>query len=395
MSWTAASLATALREHRTVYLQTNARALERDRAVALLRETKQALAAVSARESFEIQIVLRGDSTLRGHIFAEIDALDEPEKPILLVPAFPAGGRITRGSMHYARQEDEWIPVAETEYARDPVFPVPTSHLADLVRNANRIVAATCSAHELRASGGDVVREALTNSPGGSFVIPDIETDDDLRLVQRAFDAARVEGRQSIVRCAAPLAAMIGGVYASELLHPSDVEFSGPTLIVCGSHTELADRQMAAISARLGLAARVVPVHAALADDERERRNIVTAVRADLRERGIALLITERGRKETHNTLRHGELVMSFLTSIVSRVASHAASIVTKGGITASEVIRVGLGAAEATVEGQVIPGVSVWRVETSSRAWMTTIVPGNVGETDTVATILRSLGVR
>ena len=37
--------------------------------------------------------MLRGDSTLRGHVFPETDAIGAERSVMLFVPAFPAGGR--------------------------------------------------------------------------------------------------------------------------------------------------------------------------------------------------------------------------------------------------------------------------------------------------------------
>src|SRR5687768_4213761 len=59
------------------------------------------------------------DSTLRGDIGAELKALLEVtgEKQIPFVPAFPETGRTTREGIHYVHG----VPIAETEFANDPL----------------------------------------------------------------------------------------------------------------------------------------------------------------------------------------------------------------------------------------------------------------------------------
>src|SRR5262249_61903269 len=73
------------------------------------------------------------DSTIRGHLRAEIQALSSswsPNATIVVCPAFPAAGRtVTRGELRV----DE-VPVSETAAGSDPVNPVRTNHLPALVQ---------------------------------------------------------------------------------------------------------------------------------------------------------------------------------------------------------------------------------------------------------------------
>ena len=67
------------------------------------------------------------DSTLRGNLGAEIDAvMDELGfEWAAVAPAFPVNGRITVGGWHLLHQ----VPIAESEIARDPKTPVVESVL--------------------------------------------------------------------------------------------------------------------------------------------------------------------------------------------------------------------------------------------------------------------------
>src|SRR6476660_3676666 len=64
-------LALALRGADSVYVQTNSRALSEEDAVALVGKIKADGEAAAQRLGEEVRFVLRGDSTLRGHVFAE------------------------------------------------------------------------------------------------------------------------------------------------------------------------------------------------------------------------------------------------------------------------------------------------------------------------------------
>ena len=116
-----------------VYLQTNSRALDEGTAVALAGELKSWLDELAAERGEEILVVLRGDSTLRGHVFPETDVFLTPDSLMVFLPAFPAGGRTTVDGVHYVEVDGERIPAAESEFAGDPVFGFRSSGLVDYV----------------------------------------------------------------------------------------------------------------------------------------------------------------------------------------------------------------------------------------------------------------------
>lgn len=71
------------------------------------------------------------DSTLRGHVRAEIDAVFKASRRsrLVLAPAYPAAGRTTLSGVQLVGG----VPVGDSTYALDPVHPVRGSRLSDLV----------------------------------------------------------------------------------------------------------------------------------------------------------------------------------------------------------------------------------------------------------------------
>jgi uncharacterized protein YgbK (DUF1537 family) len=67
--------------------------------------------------------------------------------------------------------------------------------------------------------------------------------------------------------------------------------------------------------------------------------------------------------------------------------------VVSKGGITSAAVARTCLRARSAHVRGQLAAGISVWDVGGVDAAAMQVIVPGNVGGTGTLVTVMQALG--
>jgi uncharacterized protein YgbK (DUF1537 family) len=71
------------------------------------------------------------DSTLRGHITAELEACfaASGRTSLVFAPAFPEAGRTTVGGIQLV----DGVPVADSSYGQDPVHPARHSALADLI----------------------------------------------------------------------------------------------------------------------------------------------------------------------------------------------------------------------------------------------------------------------
>jgi uncharacterized protein YgbK (DUF1537 family) len=347
---------------RAAYVLTNTRALAEHEAVALVERI---------RRGVEAELVLRGDSTLRGHAFAEMCALGLDRGVGLVVPAYPAAGRITVDGVHYLTTGGERVNVADTEFARDPVFGFTARTMRDWVAEVGgpRPVA-------LVGRGRSVV-DALRRLPDGGVVVPDVTVDADLVPIVRALRAVR---RHVVVRCAAPLAALIAGV-PGRTVPPGDRV--RPLLVVCGSHTAAATAQLDA----LPFPYLVLPTDPLFgASREQAVREVSAAARARLDDAGVAVVATERVRRPGHGRLTDGGTVMACLMSVVRNLAPEVGAIVAKGGITAAEVARYGLDGTVGTVVGQIETGIPLWTVNGTPVA----VVPGNIGDAGTLVRTVR-----
>ncbi len=381
----------ALAEHDSVYVLTNSRAIGEAEAVELVTRIRRESEAAAALLGETLQFVLRGDSTLRGHVFAETEAFLTPDAVMVFVPAFPDGGRTTVGGVHYVAVDGERIRADETEFAQDPVFPFGTGVLVDYVAEKSGRRAYPLGLAELRADPAALV-ELLRSVPAGAVVVPDAETNDDVRSIARAIETARGAGRTLVVRSAAPLAAALAGVESDGLLPSPFVGTRPRTLLVCGSHTAGATAQLGPVEERFGTFS-VIDTGRALLDPAGEGRRAAEAARPSISSRGLAVVTTDRIRSAEHNTLEHGEKVMAALTTSVRALMADVDVVVSKGGITSADVARIGLGATSAVVLGQVLPGVSVWRLTVADgRSLLYVVVPGNVGGPTTLVDVLSAL---
>lgn len=383
-------LATVLEHHDAVYVQTNSRAVDEPTAVQLVSDILAAVEDVTRDSGTSVRFVLRGDSTLRGHVFAESEVFATPESVLLFVPAFPDGGRTTREGVHYVRSNGTDVPAHETEYAEDPVFPFKHSFLKDYVADKSGKASQLVSLAELRAGA---LSDALINAPAGSVVIPDVESNDDVVLIAEAVRAAWRTGKDIVVRGAAPIAAALASVQSSELLEAPLSQTVQRALVACGSHTQGATAQLAELAYTHGQPI-VIPTEDALRDPELAGRAAADQARIQLREGALAVVTTERVRSDSHNTLTHGELVMKALATAVHELAGDVDAVVAKGGITSAEMARTALGATTARVRGQIAPGISVWDLEAFDGRHKTyVVVPGNLGGPQALVDVVRALG--
>ena len=95
------------------------------------REAARRVAELTARLADREVIYKTVDSTLRGHVMAELEACFKASgrQTLVFAPAFPAAGRTTIGGIQLV----DGVPVADSVYGRDPVHPARCSALADFV----------------------------------------------------------------------------------------------------------------------------------------------------------------------------------------------------------------------------------------------------------------------
>src|SRR5262245_30965590 len=122
------------------------------------------------------------DSTLRGPIGAEVDALMRATGTVtaIVCPAFPAQRRAVLDRTLLVRG----VPVADTPIARDPQFPAGGSSVVDLLRPQLDRALSWIPIDQLRA-GGEALA-ARVRRLSGTAIVADAETDSDLDLLVEA-----------------------------------------------------------------------------------------------------------------------------------------------------------------------------------------------------------------
>jgi len=115
------------------------------------------------------------DSTLRGNIGCELQALLRGcrAQRLMFVPAFPRLGHTTVGGIQYVHG----VELQKTGYARDPLNPINTSVVADLVHEQADVEIHTLTSRQLAA---------LNNGCRNGIYIFDCSSDGELREISSA-----------------------------------------------------------------------------------------------------------------------------------------------------------------------------------------------------------------
>ncbi len=401
----------------TCFILTNTRSLPEADAVALNTRIGRMLFELAARLDAPIGVVSRSDSTLRGHVIAEVRALDAARREVtgrgfdgvLLAPAYFEAGRFTAGDVHWARVGTDVLPVSQTEFARDATFGYAASDLRDFVASKSGgairpgdVLRITLD--DIRLGGPARVAEVLAGVTGGAFVVVNAVEYADLEVVVLGLLEAEAAGRCFLCRSGPSLVQPLAGVDPRGPLEASDIWAAGHPgghgLVVVGSHVGLTSRQVAVARDRGGLAEVELDV-AAVADPARRDGHVAEATRmvtsALALDHSDVLLVTSRelrrGR-DAAESLKISRGVSAAVTEVVrGALPAKPAWIVAKGGITSHDVAVRGLGIRRARVLGQLFPGlVSVFRpVDAAPEAVGTPYVvfAGNVGDETTLASVI------
>lgn len=399
----------------TCFVLTNSRSLAEDGAVRLTAAVADDVLSVAAGMSAPVDLVSRSDSTLRGHVFAEVQTLVEAHRTgsgtavdgVLLVPAFLEAGRFTVDGVHYATVGGQATPVADTEFARDASFGYRNSDLREFVaeKSGGRVRpedVRSISLHDIRVGGPDRVADILREVTGAAFVVVDAADYADLEVVVLGLLEARRAGRSFVYRTGPSFVRALAGIEPRAPLGTDDIwprgRPDGHGLLVVGSHVGLTSAQVSVVEERRDFERVELDVQA-LIDPERREEHLAEAVdrvRAALARRDVLLLTSRvlvRG-TGAEDSLAIARTVSAGVTSLVRAVLpGRPAWVVAKGGITSHDVAVEGLGIRRARVLGQLLTGmVSVLRpVEAADGAvgMPYVVFAGNVGDSQTLAHVV------
>jgi uncharacterized protein YgbK (DUF1537 family) len=405
----------------TCFVLTNTRSMEEPAAVETNVLAARGLLSVAERRGTRLQLVSRSDSTLRGHLMAEVKALDSVRREtvgrgydgVLLVPAFLEAGRLTAGDIHWARLGSRLVPVGETEFAQDAAFGYSASDLRDFVAEKSggtipRDDVGSIGLNDIRLGGPERVRELLAGRRDGGWIVVNATEYSDLETVAAGVLIAERAGASFLFRTGPSFVRALTGMGPRAPLRGADIwPAGGPPpdrhgLVVVGSHVGRTSRQLAALRARGGITAVELDVPAIVGDGDgggEVAAGTARHVAAALHDSDVVLYTsrTVATGEEAAGSLAIARAVSAALARTVREaLAARPAWVVAKGGITSHDVARHGLGIRRAEVAGQLFPGI-ISLLRPLDAAPEATGVPyvvfaGNVGDDGTLADVVSIL---
>ncbi|QOV18404.1 four-carbon acid sugar kinase family protein [Blautia liquoris] len=134
----------------------------------------------------------RIDSTLRGNVGAEIDAILEElgeDTYAVVVASFPGSGRTVVGDYLMVNH----VPLEKTEVSRDPISPVTISKVTDIVRLQSKHKVGYISLSTVMKGHEEIKNEVLENAEDCRVIVIDARTDEDIREIAKGCIGSKLK----------------------------------------------------------------------------------------------------------------------------------------------------------------------------------------------------------
>ncbi|KAF7560938.1 hypothetical protein G7046_g3205 [Stylonectria norvegica] len=395
------------------FILTNSRAMHPPQARDLIIEICTNLQAASKESGASFEVVLRSDSTLRGHFPLEAEAVEHvlgAADAWILCPFFLQGGRYTIGDVHYVAEGDKLLPAAQTPFAKDASFGYKNSNLKDYVVEKTkgtipRERVTSISLDTIRVGGSDAVLKQLLENVDGTrpVIVINAAADEDVDVVVEALLKASKAGKRFLFRTGAAFVSARLGISPIPPISASRLGLSGNSggLIIAGSYVPKTTAQLESLRERSGakLTSIVLDVRKLLQspdDASTEVSKALATAQAEIKRGQDVLLMTSRelvvGDDEV-KSLNIGATIAKVLVMFLQQLKEKPRYVIAKGGITSSDMATKGLRMKRASIVGQAAPGVPLWRCDEPESKWPGlpyVVFPGNVGTNDTLFEVVK-----
>ena len=403
---------------KSFFILTNSRAMNSVKAQAVLTAVVTSVERVAKSLNVEYSFMMRADSTLRGHFELESSLLlnqaskaGHPYDLVIFVPAYLDAGRITVDDVHWVKTDSNYIPVGKTDYAKDPAFSFENSSLPSYIEERTRgnILASdvgSISLSDIRIGGLDTVAEKFEAASGSQIFIANAIEESDLDILALAALKAESWGKRILYITGPSFVASRLGLETKNPLAHRDIfgtaSRSGHGLIIVGSHVDITNRQLEQVAAVTPEVQKIEVDVSLLLDPVTAKAEIERCV-----ETACPLLVSDEVMIATSRAIISGpnsgksleisKVISAALVEITTSILDKAqvAWLITKGGITSSDIITKAVEATRAMVAGQLFPGiVSVWvnKCQSKLSGLPLIVFAGNVGDETSLAKAIKIL---
>ncbi|WP_455369148.1 four-carbon acid sugar kinase family protein [[Eubacterium] cellulosolvens] len=335
-----------------IVLDTESRALAKQDAYERVKEAANRL--VEAKISI---IYKKIDSTLKGNIGAEIDAVMDATgiKPAIVVSAFPANRRITVGGYQLVNQ----IPLGKTEASRDPVTPVTESHVPTIIAAQSK---RRVEHIDLRTTmDGDMLKAALVDKAGKDkeIIVLDAIVQSDLKRIANTLAQL---GLHKLTCGPAGL--------AEEMPEALGLISGSPVIVISGSLSEVNMRQISNASKSGTLVLNLNNDKIIENEKEQEIKRICEETKRIINSgkdviissaltKNMIIRDLERGKTLGLSSAEMGKIISSVLGEIANEVSTipNISGLILTGGTIAIRTLEA-MGSFGTEVDDEVSPGI-------------------------------------
>jgi len=367
------SLPTHPRATQVISVDTDSRNFPADRAYTKVKAASQQLVTEGWTDFYKSV-----DSTLRGNLGAEIEAVLDVVRPdcAVIAPAFPKYGRTTVDGVQYLHSR----PLHETEFGSDPTAPVRDADIARRLAEGSRRKAGRLTLDHVRA-GPTQIKSAIRGllSDGIELVVVDIAEQDDLKRICLGLSQSDLRvtwvgstGLAEFVPLALDVAST-SDTFSQD--HPLDPR---PALVLVGSASETTREQLryAQTNNQLDIicldpARMIQNGRTAAAELEQVGSNLRAAIKSGhdaalvvSASRGEIAATQQLGAKLNLSAAQVAQRIVHGLAQAGSRLVREGriSGIVATGGDTANALCNA-LGAQALEILGEVEAGIPIMRL--------------------------------
>jgi D-threonate/D-erythronate kinase len=364
------SLPLQARAAQVISVDTDSRSLPAEQAYAKVKAATEQLVAGGWTEFYKSV-----DSTLRGNLGAEIEAVLEIVKPdcAIIAPAFPKYGRTTVNGVQYLRGR----PLHKTEFGTDPTAPVRDADIARRLAEGSSRRAGRLRLDQLHAGPTQIKRiiEGLVTD-GVQLVVVDIAEQEDLKQLCLGLTQSNLRvvwvGSTGLAEFL-PLAFGVASTLdTSNENHEID---SRPALALVGSASETTRKQLRYAQANNGLNVISLDPARIIQNAVTELDEAILGLRAAMDSGHDAALVVRATREEIAATQQLGATQNLSPAQVAQRIVDGLAQagcrlvrdgqvsgIVATGGDTANALCNA-LAAQALEIVGEVEAGIPIMRV--------------------------------
>lgn len=410
--WSIDSIIQGFEEDNSMFfILTNSRGFTVSQTTKAHEEIAKNIVEVSKKTNKDFIIISRSDSTLRGHYPLETTLLKETVENNtykkfdgeIIMPFFKEGGRFTIDNVHYVREGNELVPAGMTEFANDKSFGYNSSDLCEWCEEKTKgqyksedVV--SISLEDLRSIRIDKIFEQLMNVKDFNKIVVNSIDYIDIKVFAIALVKAINEGKEFILRSAAAITKVLGGVSDKDLLTKEELvidDNKNGGIIIVGSYVNKTTKQLEELkNSKYPIKFIEFNPHLVLEDGglKREVERVVSLAEEEIKNGRTVAVYTNRDLVILDTNDKDKQLMISVeisnaVTSIIDKLQIRPSFIIAKGGITSSDVGTKALRVKKANVMGQIKPGIPVWMTgeESKFNKMPYIIFPGNVGEVSTL----------